>query len=164
MLFGNLRLHVPDLKNKSSKVETLRGAIDYINQLKELLGEDFQEFSIPPSTPGDIKFEDDDGKILQKEPHPSCQATNDFLSSDSSSSYSDLAESPQLAYSPAIKTESPGEAVVHPMVYQLPCPEFYSLALPPPPASLASLTPLPPNKTEKLPSMSISAPSWWPDK
>jgi len=140
--FGNLRLHVPDLKSKSSKVETLRGAIDYINKLKELLGEDFRELSLPPSTPGDIKFEDDD---------------------DSSSSYSDLADSPQLGFSPTIKAESPGEVMVHPMVYQLPCPEYYSLALPPP-VSLASLTPLPPSKTEKLPSMSISAPSWWPDK
>ena len=65
--FGNLRLHVPDLKNKSSKVETLRGAIEYIKQLKELLGEDIQEFSIPPSTPREIKFEDDDGKIFQRE-------------------------------------------------------------------------------------------------
>ena len=158
--FGNLRLHVPDLKSKSSKVETLRGAIDYINKLKELLGEDFRELSLPPSTPGDIKFEDDDGKF----PHrSSSQPTNDSLCSDSSSSYSDLADSPQLGFSPTIKAESPGEVMVHPMVYQLPCPEYYSLALPPP-VSLASLTPLPPSKTEKLPSMSISAPSWWPDK
>jgi len=139
--FGKLKMHVPDLKNKSSKVETLRGAIDYIRKLKELLGEEIEELSNSPSTPGGIKFEDDD---------------------DSSSSYSDLGDSPQLGYSPAIKTESSPEMVVHPMVYQLPCPDYYNIHLPP--VSLSSLTPLPPGKTEKLPSMSISAPSWWPDK
>jgi len=143
--FGNLKMHVPDLKSKCSKVETLRGAIDYIKKLKELLGEECEELSKPPSTPSGIKFEDDD---------------------DSSSSYSDLGESPQLGYTPAVKTESPGEMVVHPMVYQLP-PEYYNINLPPvslPPISLSSLTPLPPAKTDKLPSMSISARSWWPDK
>ena len=62
--FGNLKMHVPDLKSKSSKVETLRGAIDYIKKLKELLGEEFEEISNPPSTPSGIKFEDDDGKFL----------------------------------------------------------------------------------------------------
>ena len=62
--FGNLKLHVPDLKSKCSKVETLRGAIDYIKKLKELLGEEMEGLSNCPTTPGDIKFEDDDGKIL----------------------------------------------------------------------------------------------------
>ena len=31
--FGKLKLHVPNMKNKSSKVETLRGAIEYIKIL-----------------------------------------------------------------------------------------------------------------------------------
>ena len=61
--FGNLKLHVPDLKNKCSKVETLRGAIDYIKKLKELLGEEMEGLSTAPSTPGVFKFEDDDGKM-----------------------------------------------------------------------------------------------------
>ena len=53
--FGKLKMHVPDLKNKSSKVETLRGAIDYIKRLKELLGEDLSNDSLDS-----IKLEDDD--------------------------------------------------------------------------------------------------------
>ena len=53
--FGKLKMHVPDLKTKSSKVETLRGAIEYIKQLKELLGEDISDTSMES-----IKLEDDD--------------------------------------------------------------------------------------------------------
>ena len=61
--FGKLKLHVPDLKNKSSKVETLRGAIDYIRNLKSLLGE---EIVLGPSP--SFKFEEDmDGKIYKSE-------------------------------------------------------------------------------------------------
>ena len=61
--FGNLKKHVPDLKSKSSKVETLRGAIDYIKKLKEILGEDISDFTNNTSC-AEIKdvFEDDDGK------------------------------------------------------------------------------------------------------
>ena len=52
--FGKLKLHVPDMRSKSSKVETLRGAIDYIKRLKELLGEE-----IDNTSSGSFKFEDD---------------------------------------------------------------------------------------------------------
>ena len=52
--FGKLKLHVPDMKSKSSKVETLRGAIDYIKRLKELLGEE-----IDITSSGSFQFEDD---------------------------------------------------------------------------------------------------------
>jgi hypothetical protein len=52
--FGKLKLHVPDMKSKSSKVETLRGAIDYIKRLKELLGEE-----IDNTSSGSFKFEDE---------------------------------------------------------------------------------------------------------
>ena len=38
--FGKLKKHVPDLRSKSSKVETIRGAIEYIKKLRELLGEE----------------------------------------------------------------------------------------------------------------------------
>ena len=41
--FGKLKMYVLDMKNKSSKVETLRGAIEYIKRLKELLGEEIEE-------------------------------------------------------------------------------------------------------------------------
>ena len=50
---------MPDLKSKSSKVETLRGAIDYIRRLKELLGEDVADLCTPVPK---IELEDDDGK------------------------------------------------------------------------------------------------------
>ena len=53
--FGKLRLYVPDMRNKSSKVETLRGAIEYIKKLKEMLGEEIEDTPM-----GDIKFEDDE--------------------------------------------------------------------------------------------------------
>ena len=51
---------MPDLKSKSSKVETLRGAIDYIRRLKELLGEDVADLCTPVPK---IELEDDDGKL-----------------------------------------------------------------------------------------------------
>ena len=38
--FGKLRLCVPTLKSKPSKVETLKGAIDYIQHLRQLLGDE----------------------------------------------------------------------------------------------------------------------------
>ena len=53
--FGKLKMYVPDMKSKSSKVETLRGAIDYIKRLKELLGQDIDDTAM-----GSIKFEEDD--------------------------------------------------------------------------------------------------------
>jgi hypothetical protein len=43
--FGKLKMYVPDMKSKSSKVETLRGAIEYIKRLKELLGEEIEDTS-----------------------------------------------------------------------------------------------------------------------
>ena len=62
--FGKLKLHVPDMKSKSSKVETLRGAIDYIKRLKELLGQDIDDTAM-----GSITFEEDDmtGKLISQE-------------------------------------------------------------------------------------------------
>jgi hypothetical protein len=59
--FGKLKMYVPDMKSKSSKVETLRGAIDYIKKLKELLGEELEDTSMKS-----IKLEDDNmnGKCI----------------------------------------------------------------------------------------------------
>merc|ERR1712018_918926 len=37
--FSTLRTHIPHLKNKTSKVDTLRAAVDYIRALKNLIGE-----------------------------------------------------------------------------------------------------------------------------
>jgi len=38
--FNTLRNHIPHLKNKTSKVDTLRAAVDYIQALRRLVGED----------------------------------------------------------------------------------------------------------------------------
>ena len=37
--FSTLRTHIPHLKNKTSKVDTLRAAVDYIKALRNLIGE-----------------------------------------------------------------------------------------------------------------------------
>ena len=44
--FGKLKQYVPNMKTKTSRVETLRGAIDYIKTLKELLGDKIYESSV----------------------------------------------------------------------------------------------------------------------
>ena len=60
--FGFLKKHVPSLKNKSSKVETLRGAIEYIKGLRNMLGEDIEDFK---NSTFEFKMEsgDDDGEL-----------------------------------------------------------------------------------------------------
>ena len=37
--FSTSRTHIPHLKNKTSKVDTLRAAVDYIKALRNLIGE-----------------------------------------------------------------------------------------------------------------------------
>lgn len=37
--FATLKHHVPNLKSKTSKVDTLRAAVDYIKTLREMIGE-----------------------------------------------------------------------------------------------------------------------------
>ena len=60
--FGFLKKHVPSLKNKSSKVGTLRGAIEYIKSLRSVLGEDIEDFK---NSTFEFKMEsgDDDGEF-----------------------------------------------------------------------------------------------------
>ena len=41
--FATLRTHIPHLKNKTSKVDTLRAAVDYIMALRNLMGEPLKE-------------------------------------------------------------------------------------------------------------------------
>ena len=175
--FGKLKQHVPDLKNKSSKVETLRGAIDYIKRLKELLGEDISDLCTPVSPSSELKFEDDDGKLLISQ---IIFRTNIiiFIFSDSSSNVSDLQESHFSSTSPTstssssaiVKTER-SDVGINPMVYSLPYPDHVMVSWPSlspslsmssvSPPSLSTLTPIHP---EKLPSMSVTAPSWWPEQ
>jgi len=150
--FGNLKKYVPELKNKSSKVETLRGAIDYIKRLKELLGEDISDLCRPVSPVSKHDFMNED-------------------LSDSNSSLSDSLLSPTVTSSTTCLTSAPPASIkserselstqLPQMVCGLPYTDLYSL----PPlgtsvpvsltSSLATLTPLPP--------MSISATNWWPE-
>ena len=41
--FHTLRTHIPHLKNKTSKVDTLRAAVDYIQALRNLIGEPLKD-------------------------------------------------------------------------------------------------------------------------
>ncbi len=41
--FATLRTHIPHLKNKTSKVDTLRAAVDYIRALRNLMGEPLKD-------------------------------------------------------------------------------------------------------------------------
>merc|ERR1712025_1540021 len=138
--FGKLKQFVPNMKNKSSKVETLRGAIQYIKQLKELLGEE-----IDYSQKTSIKLKEEDVE-------------------DDSLPLSDL--------------DTSKDRPLLPLVYQLPSPFPASSPLLLPPtytiptnlpnpttARLPSVEYIRKEKNiEKLPSMSITAPAWWPEK
>jgi hypothetical protein len=41
--FSTLKTHIPHLKNKTSKVDTLRAAVDYIRALRNLMGEPIRD-------------------------------------------------------------------------------------------------------------------------
>ena len=59
-----LKATVPNLKNKSSKVETLKAAIEYIKAMRSLLGmEDIQDTG---SIGGHMDFGDEDGEFFRK--------------------------------------------------------------------------------------------------
>merc|ERR1711997_625503 len=95
--FGFLKKHVPHMKSKSSKVETLRGAIEYIKNLRNLLGEDIEDFK---NSTFEFKMESGDDD-------------------DDNSTFSDLTteQSPENS-SP--ETSLRELSALHPMVYQLP--------------------------------------------
>ena len=62
--FGVLKATVPNLKNKSSKVETLKAAIEYIKAMRSLLGmEDIQDSG---RMDGETNFGDDDGEFINE--------------------------------------------------------------------------------------------------
>jgi len=100
--FGFLKKHVPSLKNKSSKVETLRGAIEYIKGLRNMLGEDMEDFK---NSTFEFKMESGDDD-------------------DDNSTFSDLTteQSPENS-SP--ETSLRELSALHPMVYQLPVSSPY---------------------------------------
>ena len=145
--FGKLKQYVPDLKNKSSKVETLRGAIDYIKRLKEMLGEDISDLCGPVSPVTKTEFEDDTDSSSDSLLSPTVtSSTTTFL--------------PSASPVPVKCERSPELASLPQMVCGLPYSDLYTLPSLSPasiPASLASLTPLPPA------SALITATAWWPE-
>ncbi len=96
--FATLRNHIPHLKSKTSKVDTLRAAVDYIEALRSLVGVDAQDFVT--STPMKIfvaSSDEDDGESVDGE-------------NDSSKNKSGVSRSAS-----ALSGEN-----INPMVYQLP--------------------------------------------
>jgi len=150
--FGILKKHLSHIgmKNKSSKVETLRGAIEYIKAMRDMLGHP----EISEDSKADIKMD---------------FGNND----DDSSTFSDVAGET----SPDHSSSETSLSSLHPMVYQLPVSAPYSPSLqpriltpdlltssPPTMLSLSPLTSSPKSPTleplERLPS--ISTTMWWP--
>ena len=62
--FSFLKKVVPEMKSKSSKVETLRGAINYIKCLRDLL--DMEDIDSSKNSNFEVKMEsgDDDGEFF----------------------------------------------------------------------------------------------------
>ena len=115
--FSKLRIHVPEMRNKSSKVETLKGAIEYIKKLKELLGEGIPEGK-DVNMPSEVKD----------------------LTADSLNLPEILTSSPPTQTSSL--SPSPINSQLHPMVFQL--PETSSLHVPLPTTHVQHTTVLPP--------------------
>ena len=93
--FSILRNHIPQLKNKTSKVDTLRAAVDYIKALRTLMGEDNE----------DLKY---DGAVLITD-----------AQEEKMSEGGNLNESSQSCSSP-VRSSSSQSGEMNPMVYQLP--------------------------------------------
>ena len=61
--FERLKTHLPHLKSKASKVDALKGAIEYIRHMKELLGEDVSDINVPVSPASSSLIKDDEGNV-----------------------------------------------------------------------------------------------------
>ncbi|XP_023346148.1 achaete-scute complex protein T4 [Eurytemora carolleeae] len=158
--FDVLKHHVPHLKSKVSKVETLKAAVDYIRALKEMLGEEDDFVPSGPILIGDNESLDDDASNFSE------LADSSFSPSNSLTSSTDIQD-----------------VTLHPMVYQLPpsssilysspssipsisSPLYQSsMVSSPNTEKISSSFLIPPEyqkegETIRLPS--IAAPSWWP--
>ena len=94
--FGKLQQFVPNMKSIASKVDTLRGAIEYIRQLKELLGGEIKNVSTQS-----IKFEQDDTSTFS-------ETTDSSYSSSFSEGVSDLSDLHPTVYQlPTSSTYTP---------------------------------------------------------
>ena len=161
--FEKLKTAVPHLKNKASKVDALKGAIEYIRHMKELLGEDVSDIMIPASniSSTSIKDDEDSSSISDCESHFSSHIKQETLEPK--------IEQKMETYSPP-KIETPD--ILNQMVLSLPYSTTYDIYSPhtlpavslPPPSPLATLQPIPHKEllqqSNKLPS--ISSQLWWP--
>merc|ERR1719205_42306 len=138
--FGKLKQYVPNMRDKSSKVETIRGAIEYIKTLQEILG---QEVDMAAHSDREIKLEEED------------DMKDDFLlHSDNDSSGFEA----RTLYE--VPSPYPDPSPFIPVSYNL-----HRTQDTPAVTRLPSLESI---RKEKcigvLPPMSITAPSWWPQK
>merc|ERR1712223_402094 len=110
--FSTLRTHIPHLKNKTSKVDTLRAAVDYIRALRNLMGEPLMDEQLHQ------------GPVLITEVEE--QKMNKNCTSEMEESFtSDLNDSRSIQQSPGrpISVASDASMTELPsMVYQLPPP------------------------------------------
>jgi len=97
--FDTLKYAVPHLKNKVSKVETLKAAVDYIKALKELLGQEDDCEYLGPVLIGEFGDDTDNGGDSDKSGFSDLQSNSPFAAPGS----------PDLR-----------DVSLHPMVYQLP--------------------------------------------
>merc|ERR1719323_3071991 len=112
--FKKLKQFVPGVKDKSSKVEALRGAIEYIKQMKKMLGEDVTDILTPPSpvaTSQKYDFADEDD-------------TSSNVSDTDNSLYSTPSVPPA-----SVKQESP--ELINPVLLSLPTSSFQDFTIPP---------------------------------
>merc|ERR1712080_167843 len=131
--FSILKEHVPHLKNKTSKVDTLKAAVDYIKTLRELLGEPLDEDNLFQGPVLITELEDHPSNNKSKSSQ-ACNKNTETVSSTTPSSSSlfdfdatgtdtSFNASELSSISPPIRSDSAQsnpDAEVANMVYQLP--------------------------------------------
>merc|ERR1711997_715715 len=128
--FSTLRTHIPHLKNKTSKVDTLRAAVDYIRALRNLMGEPLMDEQLHQGPV--LITEVEEQKMLKKELEMEDSFSSDL--NDSSVNIQSPGRSISVA-SDASMTELP------PMVYQLPQPINPTVVVEYTPEPLAPMSP-----------------------
>ena len=172
--FKKLKQFVPGVKDKSSKVEALRGAIEYIKQMKKMLGEDVSDILTPPSpvtTSQKYDFADEDGEFnITSDSSPSIYI---IIIADTSSNVSDtdnsLYSTPSVTPA-SVKQESP--ELINPVLLSLPTSSFQDFTIPSssfsmpvsPPALAAVSLPACFASAQPLPLPSIHGQVWWPQE
>jgi len=109
--FSTLRTHIPHLKNKTSKVDTLRAAVDYIRALRNLMGEPLMDEQLHQ---GPVLITELEEQKMQK--NYTSEMEDSFTSDLNDSKNIQSPGRPISVASDASMTELPS------MVYQLPQP------------------------------------------